>query len=113
MKKRASKPTKETDDRNKGTRKIGTIVSQLMSRRGYASVGVEHAMTASVTASVGPALAGSFQVGNLNRGVLLIYVIDSVVMQEFTFQKRQIIKRLRKDHPQTKIADIRFKIQVQ
>lgn len=113
MKKRASKPNEGNDERNKGTRKIGTIVSQLMSRRGYASVGVEHAMTASVTASVGPALTGSFQVGKLNRGVLLIYVIDSVVMQEFTFQKRQIIKRIKKDHPQTKLTDIRFKIQSQ
>lgn len=113
MKKRASKPSEGTDDRHKGTRKIGTIVSQLMSRRGYASVGAEHAMTASVTASVGSSLAGSFQIGKLNRGVLLIYVIDSVVMQEFTFQKRQIIKRIKKDHPQTKLTDIRFKIQIQ
>lgn len=113
MKKRASKPSEGADERSKSTRKIGTIVSQLMSRRGYASVAVDHAMTASVAASVGPALAGSFQVGKLNRGVLLIHVIDSVVMQEFTFQKRQIIKRLQKDHPQTKLKDIRFKIQVQ
>ena len=113
MKKRASKPSEGAEDRNKGTRKIGTIVSQLMSRRGYASVATDHAMTASVAASVGPGLASSFQVGKLNRGVLLIHVIDSVVMQEFAFQKRQIIKRIKKDHPQTKLTDIRFKIQTQ
>ena len=98
------------NDRGTGARKIGTIVSQLMSRRGYASVGIEHAMTASVAAAVGPGLNESFQVGKLSRGVLHIYVVDSVTMQELTFQKRQIQKRLLKDHPQAKIQDIRFRL---
>lgn len=107
--KRSNAPS-NSDERGKGARNIGTIVSQLMSRRGYASVAAENAMTASVNASVGPALAGSFHIGKLNRGVLQILVVDSVTMQEFTFQKRQIIKRLLKDHPQAKITDIRFKL---
>ncbi|TWU01501.1 DUF721 domain-containing protein [Neorhodopirellula pilleata] len=100
----------KADERGTGARKIGTIVSQLMSRRGYASVGIEHAMTASVAAAVGPGLNESFQIGKLTRGVLHIYVVDSVTMQEFTFQKRQIQKRLLQDHPQAKIQDIRFRL---
>ncbi|WP_283435511.1 DUF721 domain-containing protein [Neorhodopirellula lusitana] len=111
MLKKTSKTKAEADERGKGPRKIGTVVSQLMSRRGYASVAVEHAMTASVVASVGPQLATSIQIGKLNRGVLQIFVPDSVVMQELTFQKRKMIKRLLKDHPQAKIKDIRFKVQ--
>jgi len=107
MKKKASP---EEDERGRGPRRIGTVVSQLMSRRGYASVGSDHAMTASIAKCIGPNLAGSITVGKLNRGVLHIYAVDSVVMQELTFQKRQIIKALSKDHPTTKITDIRFKL---
>lgn len=102
-------PSKEVT--TKGPRRIGTIVSQLMSRRGYASVGAEHAMTASISATLGPGLANSFSVGKLSRGVLHLYAIDSVVMQELTFQKRQILRRLAKDHPQAKIKDIRLRVQ--
>jgi len=97
--------------RGKNARRIGTIISQLMSRRGYASVAAENAMMQSIAGSVGPALAGSITVGKLSRGVLQIYAVDSVVMQELTFQKRQIIKRLAKDHPQAKITDVRFRLQ--
>ncbi|MCM2373119.1 DUF721 domain-containing protein [Aporhodopirellula aestuarii] len=110
MKKNVPNPD---DERGRGARRIGTIVSQLMSRRGYASVASDNAMTASIAKSVGPALAGSIMVGKLNRGVLQVYAVDSVVMQELTFQKRQILRALIKDHPQAKITDIRFKLGAQ
>lgn len=104
--------TKSTDqeERGRGARRIGTIVSQLMSRRGYASVASDNAMTASIAKSVGPGLAGSLTVGKLSRGVLQIYAVDSVVMQELTFQKRKILKTLAKDHPNVKIKDVRFRL---
>lgn len=103
----------EETDRGSSARRIGTIVSQLMSRRGYASVASDNALTDSIAASVGPALAGSITVGKLSRGVLHIYAVDSVVMQELTFQKRKILKALNKDHPQATITDIRFRLQTE
>lgn len=103
----------EETERGKSARRIGTIVSQLMSRRGYASVASDHAMTDSIAKSVGPALAASIMVGKLSRGVLHVYAVNSVVMQELTFQKRQILKTLSKDHPQAKITDVRFRLQSQ
>ncbi|TWU18907.1 DUF721 domain-containing protein [Allorhodopirellula heiligendammensis] len=103
----------EETDRGNSARRIGTIVSQLMSRRGYASVASDNAMTGSIAQSVGPTLAGSITVGKLSRGVLHVYAVDSVVMQELTFQKRKILKALSKDHPQAKITDIRFRLQSQ
>ncbi len=99
------------DERGNGVRRIGTIVSQLMSRRGYASVATENALTDSIAKSVGPVMAASITVGKLSRGVLQVYAVDSVVMQELTFQKQQILKALSKDHPQAKITDIRFRLQ--
>lgn len=113
MRKSAGAKAKSREDRGGGPRRLGTVVSQLMSRRGYAAVAAQHAMTDSVVASVGSLLAESFRIGKLNRGVLEVYVVDSVTMQEFTFQKRTILKRLAKDHPQTKITDLRFRIQSQ
>ncbi|EMI42820.1 DUF721 domain-containing protein [Rhodopirellula sp. SWK7] len=107
MKKKVPNPD---DERGKGARRIGTLVSELMSRRGYASVATDNAMTESIAKSVGPALAGSIMVGKLSRGVLQVYAVDSVVMQELTFQKRRILRGLSKDHPQAKITDIRFKL---
>lgn len=104
------KLSNEEEERGRGARRIGTIVSQLMSRRGYASVGSDNAMTASIVKSVGPGLADCVTVGKLNRGVLQVYALDSVVMQELTFQKRQILKALVKDHPNAKIRDIRFRL---
>jgi hypothetical protein len=99
------------DERGNGARRIGTIVSQLMSRRGYASVATDNALADSIAQSVGPVMAASITVGKLSRGVLQVYAVDSVVMQELTFQKRQILKALSKDHPQARITDIRFRLQ--
>lgn len=90
-------------------KKIGTIISQLLSRRGYASVTVDEELTACIAAVVGPTLAGSFRVGKINAGVLHLFAGDSVTTQELTFQKRQILKRLQQDQPQAKITDIRFR----
>ncbi len=103
----------DENERSNSARRIGTIVSQLMSRRGYASVASDNAMMESIAQSVGPTLAGSITVGKLSRGVLHVYAVDSVVMQELTFQKRKILKALSIDHPQAKIVDVRFRLQSQ
>jgi len=110
-KKFSGKPGGDSERLGGRERRIGTIVSQLLSRRGYASAGAEEQFSASVTAAVGQQLAESFRVGMVRRGVLQIYAADSVTMQEMTFQKRQILKRLNNDHPQAKIADVRFRLQ--
>lgn len=55
-------------------------------------------------------MAGDITVGKLNRGVLKVFAKDSVTIQELTFQKRSIIKRLSKDMPDAKVKDIRFAV---
>lgn len=92
-------------------RKIGTLVSQLMSRRGYAQATVNDELQRSVTESVGKTLESSVRVGNLNRGVLQLYATDSVTLQELIFQKRKILSGIQRSMPQTPITDLRFKIQ--
>jgi Dna[CI] antecedent, DciA len=90
-------------------RSIGNLVSQLISRRGYASAMSDDLLAQSVREAVPMELAASFRIGKLRGGVLQIFVTDSATLQEFNFQKRQIIKRLAKDNPD-KVKDLRFKI---
>lgn len=92
-------------------RKIGSIMSQLMSRRGYAQVLANEELQAALVAAVGPDLAASVRAGNVRGGVLSIYASDSVTLQELNFQKRVILKRIQADVPQSKISDVRFRIQ--
>ncbi len=92
-------------------RKIGSLVSQLMSRKGYAQATANDELQNSVNESVGEVLAKSVQVGKLNRGVLQLYASDSVTMQELVFQKRKILAGIQSSMPQSKITDLKFKVQ--
>ncbi|MCO8121731.1 DUF721 domain-containing protein [Stieleria sp. TO1_6] len=92
---------------------IGSLVNQLISRRGYAQVAATDQFHHVISAAVGRDLAGDVTVGKLNRGVLRVFASDSVTIQELMFQKRAIIKRIEKELPDAKVNDIRFKVLTQ
>ena len=96
--------------KKKHPRKIGSIVNQLMARRGYAQVQVAGEMDRVLASVTSPEIANQCMIGKINRGVLEIGVSDSVIVQELSFQKRQIIAALQKEFPQSGISDIRFRI---
>lgn len=93
-----------------GPKRIGSLVSQLMSRRGYAQVFAGEEMQAILEGEVGAELAKSVQVGNVKRGTLHIYLTDSVTHQELTFRKRGILNRMQSQLPASGIREIRFHI---
>lgn len=92
-------------------RRIGSLVSQLMSRRGYAQVAVNEALQQVLAREVGEQLSDAFLVGNLRQGVLQVYACDSVTLQELNFRKRGILKRIQSEMPDSKITDLRFRVQ--
>ncbi len=92
-------------------RKIGSLVNQLMSRRGYAQATVTSELQSAIVSSVGVELASSLQVGNLRQGVLQVFASDSVTLQELNFQKRLILRKIQQDLPHTGVTDLRFRIQ--
>ena len=92
-------------------RRIGSIVGQLISRRGYAQVSANEAMHQLILAEGGADLGTGLQVGNLRQGVLHLYASDSATLQELNFRKRGILKRLQRELPENKIKDLRFRIQ--
>ncbi len=95
----------------KPVRKISSLVSQLMARRGYAQVMAGQEFQRVIEAAVGPGLASSVRVGNLRGGVLHLYATDSVSLQELNFAKRKILKRIRSEMPEGNVTDLRFRIQ--
>ena len=95
----------------KRIQKIGSLVNQLMSRRGYAQVTATEQMHAAISASVGEDLARHVSVGNLRQGVLQLFATDSVTLQELNFQKRVILRRIQKDLPEAGDTDLRFRVQ--
>ena len=87
-----------------------------MSRRGYAQVAATEQLHAAIASTLHSDLSDNelgnqIIVGKISRGVLQVFANDSVVLQELTFQKRQILKKIQKDMPQANITDVRFKIQ--
>ena len=92
-------------------RRLGSIVNQLMSRRGYASATATDELLGAIVAAVDPTLQSSIQVGNLRQGILQVYATDSVTLQELNFQKRVILKRIQTDMPHCRVTDLRFRIQ--
>ncbi len=93
-------------------KRLGNIVSQLLSRRGYASVTADEQLAGTIASVLGPSMAGSVQVGKISRGTLMLLAGDSTAMQELSFAKRALVKRIQADHPAAKITDVRFKVSV-
>lgn len=82
-----------------------------MSRRGYAQVFAGEELHRVIATVVGEPLQSAFQVGKLKAGVLQIYASDSVTLQELNFQKRTILRSVQKEFPDSKVTDLRFRIQ--
>ena len=99
-----------SETKKKHPRKIGSIVNQLLARRGYAQVQGSDEMQGVFKKVLGSALASQCTVGQLKRGTLHVSVKNSVAVQELAFQKRQLIKALRTQYPQNGIEDIRFNV---
>ena len=91
-------------------KKIGDVLAQLITKRGYGRFQSIENLDAAWQAAAGEALARASRPGQLKRGVLEITVGNSTVVQELTFQKQPILATLRSQLPDTKIRDLRFRV---
>lgn len=89
---------------------IGNVVAQLITARGYGRIQANANFAAAWQTAVGPALAKYTHAGRLRRGVLEITVSNSMTIQELTFQKQDILKKLQAELPDAKIRDLRFRV---
>ena len=89
---------------------IGNVIAQLVQRKGYAQVRVASERDEAWRTAIGQQLAPMTRVGAMRRGVLEILVANSLVMQELTFRKPDLISLLAKALPKHKISDLRFRV---
>ncbi len=91
-------------------KKIGDVLAQLITARGYGRVQSIENLAAAWQAAAGDALARFSRPGQLKRGVLEITVTNSTIVQELTFQKQQILTTLQTQLPDAKIRDLRLRV---
>jgi len=89
---------------------IKEIVSDLLSRRGYAQQNASSACSDAWFSAVDERLAKHTRPGNVRRGVWEIQVRNSTVMQELTFEKSRLLTQLQEELPDHSIKDLRFRV---
>lgn len=89
---------------------IGNVIAQLVTARGYGRVQADANFAAAWQNAVGPVLAKYTCPGRLRRGILEITVANSMTVQELTFQKQEVLKKLQAEVPDAKIRDLRFRV---
>lgn len=94
----------------RGPQRIADILSELMARRGYARVRAAEAYEEAWRDVAGTLLAKYTRVGSLRRGALEVTVANSTLLQELTFQKADLVKRLGERLPEEGIRDLRFRV---
>lgn len=93
-----------------GPRAIGTIVHELMVRRGFGRVLSAERLEAAWRAATGEPIAHQTRVGIIRRGKLEITVAHSTLVQELMFRKTAILAALREALPEEAIHDLRFRV---
>ena len=94
----------------RGPQKIADVVSGLLARRGYAQVKSTAECDAAWQQAAGKELGQHSRAGNVQRSVLEVTVRNSAALQELTFRKKQLLKRLTELAPHRKIRDLRFRV---
>jgi predicted nucleic acid-binding Zn ribbon protein len=106
---RFTHPTEEIS-MARGPQTIGNMLSELMSRRGYARVQSASAYEAAWREAAGPLAAAYTRVGALRRGALEVIVANSTLVQELGFQKLALLKNLAALLPDEGIENLRFRV---
>ena len=89
---------------------VREVLSQLLSKRGYAQIQTASTCDAAWREAVGQKIAADTRPGNVKRGILEVLVRNSSVLQVLAFEKTRIIKTLTKLIPNHQIRDLRFRV---
>ena len=93
--------------RTRGPQPLANSINQLLARRGYAQVETSAACAEAWAAAAGPELAAASQAGEVRRGTLEITVQNSAVLQELTFRKTELLRKLTALVPDQKIRQLK------
>lgn len=91
-------------------KKIADVLSELITRRGYGRLQASSLLASAWAQAAGELLARYSRVGQIKRGVLEVYVANSTLVQELTFQKQGILNELARTLPDERITDLRCRV---
>ena len=74
--------------------KMDRLVSELLTRRGYARVKAASQLTDVWSDVVGDRIAGMTTAGTIRRGIMEVTCKNSAVMQELAFKKHSLVTKL-------------------
>lgn len=89
--------------------KIGDVLTDLLAQRGYAQVASQEELQHGWSSSVGK-LEKFTRAVEVKRGTLHVVVSNSVVMQELTFRKQDLVRLMAEALPDHKIKEIRYRV---
>ena len=90
-------------------KRIDNVLAQVVQKRGYAQVRAAGERDQAWEQAIGE-LASATRVGALRRGTLEIQVTNSLLMQELTFRKEELILKLQTALPDAGIKQLRFRV---
>ena len=93
----------------RGPQTIGNVLTELMSRRGFARVQSAANYDAAWREAAGALVAKYTRVGQLRRGTLEVIVANSTLVQELGFQKQALLQSLTELLPDEGIKNVRFR----
>ncbi|WP_347244301.1 DUF721 domain-containing protein [Thermogutta sp.] len=101
---------RQRSTRSQEPRHISEVVAEILARSGVGETQSARELQAAWQETVGPPLDELSRVVRLSRGKLEVVVSHSAAVQELTFRKHEILRRLQQRWPQKAIRDIRFRV---
>jgi predicted nucleic acid-binding Zn ribbon protein len=91
-------------------KRISNVLAQLVNRRGYAQIRAAGEREEAWEAVAGEQLAAVTQLSVLRRGVFEVIVANSLLIQELTFRKEELLRALQQILPDAGIKQLKFKV---
>jgi len=91
-------------------KQIGNVIAQLVQRKGYAQVRAAGERDEAWQEAVGEPWVPSTRVAGIRRGVFEVLVANSLMMQELTFRKEELLSSLQDKLPEEGIKQLRFRL---
>ena len=89
---------------------LGKVLAQLVSQRGYAQIQAVGEQEEAWQSVVGEELASQTRFSSLRRGAFEVVVANSLLMQELTFRKAELLAKLQQTFPEAGIKQLRLKV---
>jgi predicted nucleic acid-binding Zn ribbon protein len=91
-------------------KKIADVLSSLLARSGHTKLITHGNLANAWQQSLSANLAKHTRIGAVKRGILEVIVRNSAVLQELTFDKLSLLKRLQSNASDQNIKDLRFRV---